>query len=101
LQLIEQSLTNEAEQVQEGPEYGNMETIISELDAYRPKLKKRGLSFTQQLDAILLPSFSGKNTFILCKSPCEEQLEEFWSLVEEQHVITVIMLTSTSSRAHQ
>ncbi|XP_052809451.1 receptor-type tyrosine-protein phosphatase alpha-like [Mya arenaria] len=100
-QLIEQSLTNEAEQVQEGPEYGNMETIISELDAYRPKLKKRGLSFTQQLDAILLPSFSGKNTFILCKSPCEEQLEEFWSLVEEQHVITVIMLTSTSSRAHQ
>ncbi|WAR08652.1 PTPRA-like protein, partial [Mya arenaria] len=100
-QLIEESLTNEAEQVQDGPEYGNMETIISEIDAYRPKLKKRGVSFTQQLDAILLPSFFGKNTFILCKSPCEEQLEEFWSLVEEQHVITVIMLTSTSSRAHQ
>ncbi|WAQ98947.1 PTPRT-like protein [Mya arenaria] len=100
-QLIEQSLTNEAQQMQDGPEYGNMETIISEIDAYRPKLKKRGSNFTQQLDAILLPGFCGNNTFLMCKSPREEQLEEFWSLVEEQHVITVIMLTSSSSRAHQ
>ncbi|XP_052791779.1 receptor-type tyrosine-protein phosphatase epsilon-like [Mya arenaria] len=46
-------------------------------------------------------SFSGNNTFLICKSPCEEQLEEFWSLVEEQHVITIIMLTSTSSPAYQ
>ncbi|XP_052794507.1 uncharacterized protein LOC128227739 isoform X2 [Mya arenaria] len=100
-QLLEQSLTNEAQQMQDGPEYGNMETILSEIDAYRPKLKKRGSNFTQQLDAILLPGFCGNNTFLMCKSPREEQLEEFWSLVEEQHVITVIMLTSSSSRAHQ
>ncbi|XP_052793368.1 receptor-type tyrosine-protein phosphatase epsilon-like isoform X1 [Mya arenaria] len=100
-QLIEQSLTNEAQQMQNGPEYGNMETILSEIDAYRPKLKKRGSNFTPKLGTILLPSFSGKNTFLMCKSPCEEQLEEFWSIVEEQHVITVIMLTSTSCRAHK
>ncbi|WAQ98949.1 PTPRM-like protein [Mya arenaria] len=100
-QLIQQSLTNEAQHVQDGPEYGNMETILSEIDAYLPKLKKRNSNFTQQLGAILLPSFSGKNTFLLCKSPSEEQLEEFWSLVEEQHVVTVIMLTSTFSRPHK
>ncbi|WAQ98702.1 PTPRE-like protein [Mya arenaria] len=99
--LIEKSLTNESQLVQNGPEYGNMETILSEIDAYRPKLKKRGSEFTQQLGAILLPSFSGKNSFLLCISPCEEELEEFWSLVEEQHVITVIMLTASSCRAHQ
>ncbi|WAQ98745.1 PTPRT-like protein, partial [Mya arenaria] len=99
--LIEKSLTNESQQVQNGPEYGNMESILSEIDAYRPKLKKRGSDFTQQLGAIMLPSFSGKNKFLLCKSPCEEQLEEFWSLVEEQHVITVIMLTAISCRANQ
>ncbi|XP_052791780.1 receptor-type tyrosine-protein phosphatase epsilon-like [Mya arenaria] len=64
-QLIEKSLTNEADQVQNEP------------------------------------SFYGNNTFLMCKSPCEEQLEEFWSLVEEQHVITIIMLTTTSSQAHQ
>ncbi|WAQ98950.1 hypothetical protein MAR_023323 [Mya arenaria] len=72
-----------------------METILSEIDAYRPNLKKRGSKLTQQFDAILLPGFCGNNTFLICKSPCEEQLEEFWSLVEEQNVITVIMLTST------
>ncbi|WAQ98711.1 PTPRF-like protein [Mya arenaria] len=99
--LIEKSLTNAVQQVQNGPEYGNMETILSEIDAYCPKLKKLCSNFTQQLGTILLPNFSGKNTFLMCKSPCREQLDEFWSLVEEQHVITVIMLTSTSSRAHE
>ncbi|XP_052791769.1 receptor-type tyrosine-protein phosphatase epsilon-like [Mya arenaria] len=50
---------------------------------------------------LLQKSFSGNDTFLMCKSPCEEQLEEFWSLVEEQHVITVIMLTTTSNLAYQ
>ncbi|WAQ98719.1 PTPRE-like protein [Mya arenaria] len=100
-QLIEKSLTNEAEQVQNEPVYGNMETITSEIDAYSPKLKNLGSNFTKEFGAIFLPSFSGNDTFLMCKSPCEEQLEEFWSLVEEQHVITVIMLTTTSNLAYQ
>ncbi|XP_052791694.1 receptor-type tyrosine-protein phosphatase epsilon-like [Mya arenaria] len=98
--LIEKGVTEES--VQEvGPEYGNIESMRSEIDAYRPNLNKRGSNFVQNLGTIFLPNYANKNTFLVAMSPTEQTLEEFWSLIEEQHITTLIMLTPQSHTAYK
>ncbi|XP_052256588.1 uncharacterized protein LOC127861905 isoform X3 [Dreissena polymorpha] len=77
--------------------YGNMETVMSEIDAYRPQLQERGSKFIQQLGAIFLPTFDNKNALLVCISPTDQHMEDFWSLVEEQHVTTVINMSMPCS----
>ncbi|XP_052791699.1 receptor-type tyrosine-protein phosphatase epsilon-like [Mya arenaria] len=98
--LIEKGVTEESSQ-EVGPEYGNIESMRSEIDAYRPTLDKRGSNFVQNLGTIFLPNYAYKNTFLVGMSPSEQTLEEFWSLIEEQHITTVIMLTSQSHTAYK
>ncbi|KAH3694928.1 hypothetical protein DPMN_082373, partial [Dreissena polymorpha] len=76
--------------------YGNMETVMSE-NAYRPQLQERGSKFIQQLGAIFLPTFDNKNALLVCISPTDQHMEDFWSLVEEQHVTTVINMSMPCS----
>ncbi|XP_052793847.1 receptor-type tyrosine-protein phosphatase alpha-like [Mya arenaria] len=98
--LIENGITEETVQ-ESGHEYGNMESLQSEIDAYRPKLKNRGSNIVQRLGTIFLPNYANKNTFLMGMSPTENTLEEFWSLIEEQHITTVIMVTSQSNAAYK
>ncbi|XP_052793846.1 receptor-type tyrosine-protein phosphatase alpha-like [Mya arenaria] len=98
-ELIKHGITEELVQ-EDGHRYGNMESLRLEMDAYRPKLKKRGSNLIQNLGTLILPNYANNNTFLVCMSPTEQMCEEFWSLIEEQHVITVVMLTSQSHDAY-
>ncbi|KAH3713604.1 hypothetical protein DPMN_073397 [Dreissena polymorpha] len=83
------------------PMYGNVETAMLEIDAYRPQLMKRGSKFIQQLGTMLLPTIGNTNALLVCMSPTDQHLEEFWSLVEEQHVTTVISLAAHGSEPYE
>ncbi|XP_060555541.1 receptor-type tyrosine-protein phosphatase eta-like, partial [Ruditapes philippinarum] len=100
-QLIEESVVNSSSEVSESPEYSNVETLLSESDAYRPKLKNRGSKFVQQLRAMYIPNYKGKSTFLVSMSPDKDTMEEFWSLVDDNNIKTVIMLTEQSSPSYQ
>ncbi|XP_052270463.1 uncharacterized protein LOC127871510 isoform X2 [Dreissena polymorpha] len=101
--LIVKSVQEVPESVEEqssGPTYGNMETVMSE-NAYRPQLQKRGSKFIQRLGAIFLPTVGNTNALLVCMSPTDQHMEEFWSLVDEHHVTTVISLASPGSATYE
>ncbi|KAH3857882.1 hypothetical protein DPMN_100497 [Dreissena polymorpha] len=96
-----QVVPESAEEQSSGPTYGNMETVMSEIDAYRPQLQKRGSNFIQRLGAIFLPTVGNTNALLVCMSPTDQHMEEFWSLVDEHHVTTVISLASPGSATYE
>ncbi|XP_060604513.1 receptor-type tyrosine-protein phosphatase epsilon-like [Ruditapes philippinarum] len=100
-ELIEKSIENPASGVADSPEYSNVETLLSESDAYKPKIKKGGSKFVDQLGAMFIPNYKGKSTFLVSMSPDKDTMEEFWSLVDEINIKTVIMLTEQSSACYQ
>ena len=46
---------------------------------------------------LLFQNYEEKNTFIITKSPTDSTIAGFWSLIVEQNVKTVIMLTDPSA----
>ncbi|XP_053398988.1 receptor-type tyrosine-protein phosphatase alpha-like [Mercenaria mercenaria] len=100
-ELIEKSVANASSDVAESPEYSNVETIMSESDAYRPKLKNRGSKCVQQLSAIYISNYKGKSTFLVSMSPDQGTMEEFWSLVDDSNIKTIIMLTEQSTTCYR
>ncbi|KAH3713592.1 hypothetical protein DPMN_073384 [Dreissena polymorpha] len=96
-----QEVPESAEEQSSGPTYGNMETVLSEIHAYRPQLQKRGSKFIQRLGAIFLPTVGNTNALLVCMSPTDQHMEEFWSLVDEHHVTTVISLASPGSATYE
>ncbi|XP_052270483.1 uncharacterized protein LOC127871517 isoform X7 [Dreissena polymorpha] len=96
-----QEVPESAEEQSSGPTYGNMETVMSELHAYRPQLQKRGSKFIQRLGAIFLPTVGNTNALLVCMSPTDQHMEEFWSLVDEHRVTTVISLASPGSATYE
>ncbi|KAH3739620.1 hypothetical protein DPMN_046274 [Dreissena polymorpha] len=83
------------------PIYGNLDNAISEIDAYRPQLLKRGSNYIQQLGVEFIPAFGSTNALLVCMSPTDQHLEEFWSLAEEHHVTTMINLSAPGSAAYE
>ncbi|XP_053388765.1 receptor-type tyrosine-protein phosphatase epsilon-like [Mercenaria mercenaria] len=100
-ELIEKSMANASSDVAESPEYSNIETLLSESDAYRPKLMNRGSKFVQQLSAIYIPNYKEKSTFLVSMSPDKGTMEEFWSLVDDSNIKTIIMLTEPSTTCYR
>lgn len=100
-ELIEKSAQDTTVDTDDHTEYTNMESIQSESAAYRPKLKNRGSKYVQQLGAIYIPNYKGKNTFLVSMSPDDDSMEEFWSLVDDSNIKTIIMLTETSAPCYK
>ncbi|XP_052791726.1 receptor-type tyrosine-protein phosphatase epsilon-like [Mya arenaria] len=97
--LIEKGITKKPI-LEDAHEYGNIESLRSE-NAYVPKMNKRGSNFIPKLGSIFLPNYENKNAFLVSMSPTKQTLEEFWSLIDEEHITTVIMLTSQSHAAYK
>lgn len=71
-------------------------------DVYRPKLKN-GLGsivshqagITDYINAVYIDSFLMKDAFILTQTPLVNTIADFWQLIYEQNVTTVVMLDSS------
>ncbi|XP_060557616.1 receptor-type tyrosine-protein phosphatase epsilon-like, partial [Ruditapes philippinarum] len=100
-ELIEKSVVNSSSEVAESPEYSNVDTLLSESAAYRPKFMNKGSTFVQRLGAMCITNYKGKSTFLVSMSPDKDTMEEFWSLVDDNNIKTVIMLTEQSSSCYQ
>lgn len=48
-----------------------------------------------------LQNFAGRNTFLVAMSPDKSTIEEFWSLVDDLKIKTVVMLTENSSACYK
>lgn len=49
----------------------------------------------------LFQNFSARDTFVVSMSPDESTIEEFWSLVNDLNIKTVVMLTEKSSTCYK
>ncbi|XP_052224315.1 receptor-type tyrosine-protein phosphatase F-like [Dreissena polymorpha] len=71
-------------------EYGNIETHLAEIDAYRPQNYRR----SEPTAEMYLPTFNGKTCMIVLPKPTEKQLAMFWSRLDQLGSITVIDFAS-------
>uniref|UniRef100_A0A8D0GVF1 protein-tyrosine-phosphatase n=1 Tax=Sphenodon punctatus TaxID=8508 RepID=A0A8D0GVF1_SPHPU len=52
-----------------------------------------GEPHSDYINANFIPGYSSPQEFIATQGPLKKTLEDFWRLVWEQHVCTIVMLT--------
>ncbi|XP_052228557.1 receptor-type tyrosine-protein phosphatase T-like isoform X3 [Dreissena polymorpha] len=96
-ELVRQSVEHHPVEIQEvssqEAEYGNIETVGTEIHAYRhPQNRKR-----EQPIELNIPTFSAKNGICVVSRPTEPQLSMFWYHLQQRGIVTLIDIASNGS----
>ncbi|XP_052228526.1 receptor-type tyrosine-protein phosphatase epsilon-like [Dreissena polymorpha] len=96
-ELVRQSVEHLPVQLKEvssqEAEYGNIETVGTELHAYRAQQNR----MSEQPFELNIPTFSSKNGICVVSRPTVPQLSMFWSRLEQRGSVTLIDISSNGS----
>ena len=74
-------------------------------DAYRPRLKSamgaasvKNIGIADYINGVYVDSYVLKNAFIITQTPLLNTVKDFWQLIYEQEVNTVVMLDSSDMK---
>ncbi|KAK1788582.1 hypothetical protein P4O66_002659 [Electrophorus voltai] len=62
-------------------------------DISRVKLSKHGSTFDDYINANYIPGYNSKKEYIAAQGPLPVTVNEFWRMIWEKHVQTMVMLT--------
>ncbi|KTF96035.1 hypothetical protein cypCar_00024369 [Cyprinus carpio] len=87
------SRSNSGLRIEEYEEYFKRKHADSNYDSSRVKLSVCGSPFDDYINANCIPGYNSRKEFIAAQGPLPVTVNEFWRMVWEKNVYTIVMLT--------